>query len=557
VLELTLGGEMMEIDPPLQLFGNLLGTNLRKAIAALDLASTDPKVAALLVRVEAPLAGWAQRQALRRAILRFRRSGKPSHCLLGEVSGASYVIASACSDVSIVPGGRIELSGVSLQLVHMKDLFDKIGIRFEELRMGRFKGAVEPLTRDAPSEALREQMHSLADRLYEDLVGSVAENRGLTPVVARSLIDRALFNAKEAKEAGLVDRIEYRDQFLTRLRDAPSGPLRVVQAKTGKQMDFDFSGFGGFMKLMNELLGGSQGKGGPRGPKIAVIYGVGSIVNEASTDSLFGGSVIAASELVPILQKAREDTDTKAVVFRVDSPGGSALASDLIWREVKLTAAKKPIIVSMGNLAASGGYYVSCGATWIVAENTTLTGSIGVIGAIPNIRELSDRLGLRFTSFHRGKRAAMISPYGELSDDGRQLFMKHLREIYDDFIQRVAEGRKLPPEAVASVAEGRVWTGGQALRHGLVDELGGLEDALARARELAGLPEDTKLQILPAPKALLDVLQGVRAPSGVGAFVASLPADLRHLARRLEWVRLLGQETPLMVLPELVRIVCR
>jgi protease-4 len=258
---------------------------------------------------------------------------------------------------------------------------------------------------------------------------------------------------------------------------------------------------------------------------------------------------------VKLFRKVEGDESVKAVVFRIDSPGGSALASDLIWREVKVTREKKPVVVSMGDVAASGGYYIACPATCIFADSSTLTGSIGVIGAVPSVRGLCEKAGIAMEGFYRGKRADMISPYGDLTGDGRELILKSMRVIYDDFIAHVAEGRSLPKEAVASIAEGRVWTGGQALKHGLVDALGGLEEAMARARKLGGLPDDAEVLRLPKAKTFIELLQDL-SPEGVAirAAVAGLPLEIRRLLHQLEWVNHLQRERVLAVLPEVIEV---
>jgi len=263
---------------------------------------------------------------------------------------------------------------------------------------------------------------------------------------------------------------------------------------------------------------------------------------------------MTSDALVKLFRQVREDKTVKAVVFRVDSPGGSALASDLIWREVQLTAAQKPVVVSMGNLAASGGYYVACAASWIVAEKGTLTGSIGVIGAIPDLRRLYETVGIRYEVLSRGKRASMISPYGELGDDGRELVLKHMRKIYADFVGKVAEGRGLPASAVESVAEGRVWTGARALKHGLVDELGGLDAALARARKLGSVPDDAEILSLPRPKTLFELLSEMEGGVVTRAFAGALPAGARSALKHVEWVRVLGRERVLTVLHALLSV---
>ena len=549
ILRLTIRGQVFEIDPPFQLFGNILGANLRTLVERIDEARDDATVSSLLLRLENPSASVAQRHALRRALLRFRRSGKPSYCFMEQASGADYLVASACNEVSMLPTGMMQIAGISFQLLYMKGLFDQLGIEFQELRMGRYKSAVESLTRKDPSPGQVEQMNSLVDALYEDLVAAVAENRRVSPLKVRSLVDQAMFTAREAHEAGLIDRLEYPDQFLARIRGVGDAQKKIVTAQTGRKLEFDISGFSGMIQLMNQILGGKKRRSSMK-PKIALVYGVGPITTKASEDALFGGNQLTSEEMVGLLRKLREDTTVQAVVFRVNSPGGSAIASDLIRREVAEIAKVKPVVVSMGALAASGGYYISCPASWIVAESTTLTGSIGVIGAVANFRKLSDKLGLRFASFHRGKRADMISPYGELSAEGYAVIIHQLKAIYDDFITHVAAGRSLEPSAVEAIAEGRVWTGGQALRLGLVDEVGGLRDGLARARELAKLPEDIEVVVLPEPKQLIDILQR----SGISlkpmrAFVEALPRRTRELLEQMAWVHDLTRERAFLAAP--------
>ena len=548
LLRLIVRGQIFETEPPFQLFGNILGANLKTLVERIDEARADAKVSSLLLRLESPIASVAQRHALRRALLRFRRSGKPSYAYLEQATGSDYLIASACNEVSMLPTGMMQLAGVSFHSLYMKEMLDKLGIEFQELRMGRYKSAVESLTRQEPSPGQVEQMHSITDALYEDLIAALAENRRLPSLEIRSAIDQALFTAREAQATGLVDQLEYPDEFLARIRGVGDAQREIVTAKTGPKLEFDISGFAGMMQLMNQLLGGKKQRASLK-PKIALVYGLGPISTQAAEGALLGGPMLTAKEIVPILRKLREDTTVQAVVFRVDSPGGSAIASDLIRREVEKTAEVKPIVVSMGTLAASGGYYISCPASWIVAESTTLTGSIGVIGAIPNMRKLSDKLGLRFASFYRGKRANLISPYGELSADAQALLTHQLEAVYADFVAHVAAGRSLEPTAVASIAEGRVWTGAQALRHGLVDELGGLEDALARARELAKAPADIEILTLPKPKQLIDILQGGVQLRPIGALLQALPATTRSLLRQVEWIHHLAHERAALAAP--------
>ncbi|MBI4584322.1 MAG: signal peptide peptidase SppA [Planctomycetes bacterium] len=555
VLRLTIRGQAFEGEPPFQLFGNIGGSNLRDLTAAVRQAAKDDKVAALVLRLKNPLLGMAQRQALRRALLEFRKCGKPSFCHLAGAGGGDYLLASACAEVSLIPTGFLEIPGLGMELIHFKGLLDKLGIRFEELRMGKYKSAAEPFTRESPSEAVREEMQSLLDELYDDFVEGIAANRGRKPVEVRALIDRALFNAPEAKEAALVDRLEYEDEFLARITKKEGKPLELAEAKLGRQLNLEITGFAGLMNLFSELFGGGRRGLATKNPKLAVIAASGPIIASGDAGALFGGEMITAGEMVKLFRKVQGDESVKAVVFRIDSPGGSALASDLIWREVKATKEKKPVVVSMGDMAASGGYYIACPATTIFADRSTLTGSIGVIGAVPSVRGLCDKIGISLEGFYRGKRADMISPYGDLTDDGRELILKSMRTIYSDFIAHVAEGRSLSKEAVASIAEGRVWTGGQALKHGLVDALGGLDDAMEQARKLGGLSDEAEVMTLPKAKTFIDLLQDLSAEgAALRAALEGLPPEIRRLVRQLEWVNGIQSERVQAVLPEVIRI---
>jgi len=552
VLRLTLGGQT-EGHPPFSLFGDVGGQNVRKVAEAIRHAATDPKVDRLWLRVDGLGASWAQVEELRRALLEFRRAGKGSHCHMSTAGTATFLVASACSDVSMTPTGMLELPGLSAEMMYMKGLFSKIGIEFQELRMGRYKSAVEGMTRTGPSDAVVEQMNALLDSLFETIVDDLAKNRGLEPVTVRALIDRAMFRPSEAKAAGLIDRVEYEDAFRTRIVGAGKGAREVVDLELEQQLELDFSGFSGIFKLMNVLMGGGDKKAATKTPKLAVIYGVGGIVQHADV-GLFGGLAMTSDEMVKHFRRARNDDSVKAVVFRVDSPGGSALASDLIWREVKLTAAKKPVIVSMGSVAASGGYYVSAAATQIYAEATTITGSIGVIGAIPNMKGLADWAGVSMTTFHRGKRAAIISPYGELTPEGRRMFMKMMRDVYGDFLDRVAEGRGMSRAAVESIAEGRVWTGRDAQKLGLVDAIGGLDAAMARARELGRLPADVEIIELPRKKTLADLFSSGGLRAEIADAVLKLPESAKAILRQAEWFRAVKSERVLAVMPDVIRI---
>ncbi|HLU47737.1 MAG TPA: signal peptide peptidase SppA [Planctomycetota bacterium] len=552
VVRLTIRGQVRDADGAPALFGGAAGVHLRDIVAGIRAAAADPETWGVVIRIQSPNVGWTQAQAIRRALLEFRASGKPSFCHLRTGSIAEYLIGSACSEVSILPSGVLEIPGVSAGSLYLGDLLSKLGIRMQELRMGRYKSAAESLVRNGPSDASREQIEAILDDRFDELVDAIAENRKLINASVRALIDKGLFLPEEALEAKLVDRIEFEDELVARVTHAVGGARPLVEARFGKEALKIGTGMAGFMTLVNQLFSGPSQKETASEPRIAVIEGVGAIVTGSATGDVFGGAVMASDAIVSAFREARADDSVRAIVFRVNSPGGSAIASDLIWRAVKETSREKPVVVSMGDYAASGGYYVSCAANWIVAEPGTLTGSIGVIGVLPDLSELFEKVGIRATFFHRGRRAGAIDPTGRLTDDGKEMLDRYMRSIYDVFLSRVAEGRKLPVDAVAAIAEGRVWTGKRAKELGLVDELGGVEKALEHARKLAKLPEGCDLLILPRPVTLFELLS--RMDVSVGALpwrtlTASLPDVVRPVLRDLEWLRSAGEERVFLVAP--------
>ncbi len=561
IQRLTIRGQVFEASPPMGIFGNAAGDSLGALARAIRSAAADATVGGLVIRLRTPALGWTQAQTLRRELVKFRDSGKPSYCYVTSATTLQYLLASACSEVVLHPAGLIEIPGVSAQRMYMKGLFEKVGVQFQELRVGRYKSAAETYTRDGPSAPVREELQSILDHMYDDLVSSLAENRGMKALEIRALIDRRLFDAEEARKAGLVDRVEYTDQFAERIRKNGGLELAMEDVRLGKERDLDFSGFAGMMRLFNEILGAGKGKArGPAGPKLAVIVAEGPIVDDALGESLFLASqAITPAEMVRAFSEVRDDDSVKAVVFRINSPGGSALASDLILRQVKLTAKKKPVIVSMADVAGSGGYYIACGASHIFAEKGTLTGSIGVIGVIPNMKGLYEKLGVKVETVSRGKRAEIISSYGALGEDGRELFMKYMLSVYDDFLSHVAQGRKLSKEAVATIAEGRVWTGEQALKHGLVDAIGGIEEAVQHAREAGGLKNDAATLLLPRQKTLFDLLQGnVRVPRlseiAIDEALRILPREARRWLEQMSWIRNLGGRRVLTLMTDIILV---
>ena len=554
LLKVSIKGSVPEQGGSMSLLGPPVGASLREVCDSIRKAAGDEKVGALVLDLGSAGVGTAQAQALRRELIRFRKSGKKSFCHMATAATGSYLLASACSEVSLHPAGGLELTGPGAQFLHFHGLLKKVGVTFQELRMGRYKSALESYTRDEPSEPVLEEMHAILDDLYEDQVAALAENRGMKPLVVRGHIDQRMFSPAEAKKAGLVDHVEYEDEFLARVRGEGDKAMKIVDSTKKKEVKLE--GLTGLLTIFNELFGSPKKKAGSKKDKLALIYALGAISTGGEGQSLFTLGGMTSETMVKAIRKAREDKTVKAIVLRVDSPGGSALASDFIWREIVLAREVKPVVVSMGNVAASGGYYIACPANWIVAESGTITGSIGVIGAITSMKGLYDQLGLKVTTITRGKRGGLIDGYGKISPEGRKLIMKEMQRIYDDFLGHVARGRKLPKKAVAAIAEGRVWTGKQAHKLGLVDELGGLDEALAKARQLSKTPAEAELLILPESSGgMFSFLPGLRAGALLEQAMLELPEDARQVLRSINWIgSALGRERVLAVMPWSFRI---
>jgi protease-4 len=407
------------------------------------------------------------------------------------------------------------------------------------------------------SEQLRAQMQGLIDDMYDQMVETIAKDRKLKADDVRKLLDEGMFSAARAKEVGLIDRVAYEDELRTAVQAAEKGTELAVIANYGKKkVDADFSGIFGLAKLIKLFAGDEEGELSLSRHKIAVVYAVGAIMPGESEQGMFGGSTLGGDTIVKALRTAEQDDRVKAIVLRVDSPGGSAMASDLIWREV--VRCKKPVVASMGDVAASGGYYISMAAKKIYAEPGTLTGSIGVVGGKLAIGGLMGKVGINTEVISRGKNSGLFSMNEPFTDSERKAVQQLMNDTYKQFTTKAASGRKMDLEKLESLAEGRVFTGAQAKANGLVDETGTLEDAIAAARKLAGLPEGEKseLQILPKPKSIFDqLLDGEEVEINLGQKMkAVVPAGLREPLADVELLKVLFREPTLTVLPFTIRI---
>jgi protease-4 len=534
VLELELRvapPETSSLDPLTIITGGGRPLVLREAVSALHRAADDPRVAGLIARVELPAAAAGPVQELREAVAAFT-AVKPSLAWAETYPGTlSYYLASAFGEVWMQPAGTVGLIGFATNALFLRDALDKAGIEAQFVARGEYKSAINLFTQDRYTDAHREADTRLLDSLRAQVWLAIADSRNIDQDALDGLADHAPLLRDIAVESGLIDRVGFRDEAYARIAER-------VGAKGISPESGDADGDDGPPRLYLSRYARATGPGGParpsipgRGPKstIAVVTVAGSIVSGRGGSRLpFGSSNAGADTIAAGLREAAHDDSVSAIVLRVDSPGGSVSASETIWREVKKARERgKPVVASMGAVAASGGYYVSMGADAIVANPGTITGSIGVLTGKLVARDLKDRLGVGSDAVRTNANADAWSVNAPFTPEQHAQVEAEADLVYDDFVQRVAQGRHLSIEAVEAVARGRIWTGADALDHGLVDELGGLRAAVRRAKVLAGLDEDAKVRLIGYPgSSVWDFLRP--QPSSQPA-AASLPDALGAL----------------------------
>jgi protease-4 len=494
----------------MSLTGSVPGASLGEFVEILNKASKDDAISGVLLSIEEPLMSWAQVEELRTALRKLRKTGKKSYAYAETIDQLSYLLASECDEIAMTKTGMLVLMGMSGRAVYFKNLFDMLGIQADYMQMGNYKGAAETYTRTGPSPNEQEQVNRMFDSLYDHLVDSIARSRKIPKEKVAQLIDAGPYMAEEAKEAGLIDRVEYRKNFLEYLENQVGGEiaLRIDYGKRGVSAINLESPFG-FMGALQQLFSGSPE---PRGDAIAVLYIDGPIMSGENGEALFGGNIVGSRTIRMVLAQAKVDDDIKAIVVRIDSPGGSATASDVICQAIKECAKEKPVIVSMGSVAASGGYYIACGAKHIIAQPTTITGSIGVVGGKLTFGGLLDKIGITTYGYQRGKNAQMFTATRPFTPDERVKITAIMQTVYDEFKGRVEAARRIDEKqtklkgSIDYLAQGKIYSGAQALEVGLVDQLGGLQDAIELAAQKAKI-EKYHIRSLPKPKTLIDILE--------------------------------------------------
>ena len=494
------------------------GTELRQVVARLRSLAKDAHLQGLLVQLAGVEISVPDVIELRAAMHELRTAGKTLACHTEDASNAAYLVLAACEQIGIAPLGQIAVTGPAAMPIHVKPLLDRLGVTADFLHVGTYKGAAEPLTREAPSAEMQETLGAILDRRYQTMVDVIAAERKLAPDGVKGLIDTGLFPSQHALTAKLVDAVTSFEAFRDKLVGAGAWTELELEPDGKDQLQ-------AMLKLARFV--GAMPPERPVGPHVAVVYALGDIVDGGGDGVLGARQQIAAHTLVAALRTLTADDSVKAVVLRIDSGGGSAQASELIWEAVDALTKVKPVVVSMSDVAASGGYYIASGATKIFALDDTLTGSIGVVGGKIAPGGALARLGINTFPIGRGKRATMMASLGPWSEEDKAVIQRSMEEVYDVFTGRVAQGRGAKVKDVKAIAQGRVWTGTQAKELGLVDELGGLDAALTEARTLAKVDADAALEIYPPSPTLRDVLSSVgavHAPLGLSLDATAMAA---------------------------------
>ncbi|MBL8185579.1 MAG: signal peptide peptidase SppA [Blastocatellia bacterium] len=547
VLVLNVSGDLPDYipeDPVAKAVGISQGQSFTSLLTQLRKAKADNRIGAVLLDINFPGIGWGRAEELRDAIKDLRSSGKPVYAYMQLGMNRDYFIATAAEKIYMPPPGDLWINGFAAEAMFYKGSLDKLGIEADVIQIGpKYKNAPDQYTRKEMGEGQKEVINAILDEYYGRYSNAIVESRGKSAEDVKAIIDNAPYNAGQAKEQGLIDGALYIDQvheeLKTRLGYKADEKLRTI------------SGFQ-YRDIPSDSLGLNNGE------RVAIIFASGAINVGRSNDGPFGGNMVGSDTVVKAVNEAAADNSIKAIVLRVDSPGGSALASDLMWRAIENAKAKKPVVVSMGDVAASGGYYISTNASKIVAQPTAITGSIGVFVGKPVIKGLYDWLGVTNEYTMRGKNAGIFRETEKWNPDERAKMEEQTNNIYfNNFIPKVASGRNMTVEAANTIGQGRVWTGTQAKANGLIDEFGGLEKAISIAKELAKLPADKDVRrvVLPAPRPFIETLFGSQESTvsaeqkAQRALIDSLPEDARRAFRYAALFDTMKRGEAMMLLP--------
>jgi protease-4 len=489
-LILHLGGDVPE-TPPVEISIPFLQqrtpVTVENVWAMLRRAAADSRIKAVVFEPRGTSVGWAKMQEIRSDLEQFRKSGKPLIAYLQAPSAREYYMATACSKIYMSPVDLLDLKGIAFELMYFKNTLDKLGVHVDVEHAGKYKDYGDQFTKTSMSPETSEVMSSLADEIYGDLINTVAKGRGKDPAAVRSIIDNGPFLAKQAKANGLVDELRYEDEAFGEL------------ARTLHQKDIEKVTEQTYMDVPDASAGLTAKD------RIAFVVGEGSISRDAGVTNSSG---LFSETFDKTLTRVANDSSIKGVIVRIDSPGGEVAASDDMWRAMNQLHRKKPVVISMSDDAASGGYYMAMSGDPLIAEPATITGSIGVVFGKPDLHGLYDKIGITKDFISRGKFALIESDYQPLSEAERAKLREGIDSDYEDFVSKVAAARRKPVSAIEPVAQGRVWLGDQAKAHGLVDELGGLDRAIEMIKARSGIAAGNRVNLVlyPPKRTLVDML---------------------------------------------------
>ncbi|HTP44929.1 MAG TPA: signal peptide peptidase SppA [Candidatus Acidoferrum sp.] len=509
VLVLDVSGEINE-QRAMDIFSAIGGEFIpvqHDFVDALDTAKSDPHIDALVVKIGPLATGWGKLEEIRSHILAFRTSGKPSICYLGGdgIGNLEYYVASACDKIWLVPTAPVSIHGMMAEALFLRGTLDKLKIYPDYYHIAEYKTASNQLTEKKFTPAHREEVDSLLHGIYNQYLTEVSQARNMDRTAFEKLVEQGPLSADEALNGKLVDRLAYWDQVQDFVREKTKDWNPVKLGRYRSQIKND------------------------GGTKIAVVHATGLIVSGESGNTPGGGAIMGSESVAADLRKAREDSGIKAIVLRVDSGGGSAVASEVIRREVVLAKGVKPVVVSMSDVAASGGYWIAMSANKIVADPDTITASIGVLGGKLNISGLYGMLGLSTDSIATSENATIFSAQQNFTPAQQKLIQKSLQDVYANFTKGVAEGRHMTVEAVDKIGKGRVWTGAQGKELGLVDELGDLDHAVGVAKQLAGIPAERRVRIVRFPEEKTFLQMWLERQKDDSAQLSSIQAAVERL----------------------------
>lgn len=547
VLVLNVSGDLPDYAPeePLErVFGVAQKQSFTSLLTQLRKAKVDTRIGAVMLDISFPGIGWGKADELRDAVKEFRTSGKPVYAYLEIGTNREYYIATSADKIFMPPSGDVYVNGFAAEAMFYKGSLDKLGIETDVIQIGpKYKNAPDQYTRTSMGDGQKEVINAVIDEYYGRMVGAIAESRKKAPEDVQALIDGAPYSAVKAKANGLIDEAFYSEQVYDELKQRlgykDDEKIRTISG-------------GDYRETPSDSLGLNNGE------RVAVIYASGAINIGSSNNSPFGGQMVGSDTIVKAVNDAAENSSIKAIVLRVDSPGGSALASDLMWYALEKAKEKKPVVVSMSDVAASGGYYIACNANKIVAEPSTITGSIGMFMGKPVLKGFYNWLGISNEYIMKGKHAGIFRETEHWTDDEKTKMTEQANNVYyDNFVPKVAKGRGKTAEDVNTLGQGRVWTGTQAKQNGLIDEFGGLEKAIEIAKQLANLPADKDVKRVAYPEArsfFETILEGgasteTEEQKAQAAVVRSLPADMQKALRYSELFDRMQRGEAMMMMP--------